>query len=295
MVLNKKLILILCVLFSFFEIAKPEDYIIKQNETLSSLLFEKDCAPIYGKKGCLKKTLELNPNIKNPNFIKPNTIIKLPEIQNYYNVNNEDPKLIFPKEISQNIEQNKINISLSKGYSKTIKQNSSINADSIIETSVSNLSFSTMLNHSYTINGFVSLVSLLNYNQSFANQSKFIIGAELNKKLTNYLNAEIGLSQKPYFDLIDNHFELKQKYMMDMSLKLNSVFFNKMRQITTVTINPFSHPIKNNQSLEINLIKEITFLNQPINVGGYLKQSNYTINSSSEKTINYGLMLAIDF
>lgn len=98
----KKSIIISIVIVSM-NISRANDYtyIVKKDDTLTSILYEHNLKPIYGKKGTLAETLRLNPTLKlngNENKILPNMKIIL--------VNNAIPDQQINKhtEVETNLE-----------------------------------------------------------------------------------------------------------------------------------------------------------------------------------------------
>lgn len=63
--------------------SRANDYIVKKGDTLTSILYEKNLRPVYGKDGTLAETLKLNPKIKlsGGNKIFPNMKIVLANIK----------------------------------------------------------------------------------------------------------------------------------------------------------------------------------------------------------------------
>lgn len=71
-------------LYSFSTLAQPNtgyvQVLVKKGDTLSDLLETHFLRPIYGRKGNLLKTIELNPHLaKRPNLLKPGETIILPK------------------------------------------------------------------------------------------------------------------------------------------------------------------------------------------------------------------------
>jgi hypothetical protein len=74
---KKYIIIVIAVIFSLKVSAGEYIYVVKKGETLSSILFDQNLEPIYGKKGNLKKILKLNLIVNDGNKIFPGKIIKL--------------------------------------------------------------------------------------------------------------------------------------------------------------------------------------------------------------------------
>ena len=61
---KRNAILLACMTMSLNVSAETSVYVVKEGDTLSSILFEKNIAPIYGRRGNLVEILNLNPAIK---------------------------------------------------------------------------------------------------------------------------------------------------------------------------------------------------------------------------------------
>ena len=56
-------------------------YIVKQGDSLSSIAKKEISKYVYGKNGSLGQLISLNPQIKNPNFIRTGQVINLPKVE----------------------------------------------------------------------------------------------------------------------------------------------------------------------------------------------------------------------
>ena len=72
--------IIVTIIISNLNISIANEYVVKKNDTLSSILYQHNLLPIYGKNGSLARTLKLNPKSKmrsDGNIIFPKTKIIL--------------------------------------------------------------------------------------------------------------------------------------------------------------------------------------------------------------------------
>jgi hypothetical protein len=65
------------------QVLSAESYVVSSRDTLSEIAYKAFPGPVYGEAGSLKKLLELNPHIKNPDIVLPGEVIKLktPELK----------------------------------------------------------------------------------------------------------------------------------------------------------------------------------------------------------------------
>lgn len=84
---NWNISFLVCATMSFNSSASEVVHIVKFGDTISSILFDLDLKPIYGKRGLLKETLRLNPKVNNRKDFKifPGEKIKISLANNLAN------------------------------------------------------------------------------------------------------------------------------------------------------------------------------------------------------------------
>jgi hypothetical protein len=87
-------------------------YVVKKGDTVSKIAYQNISKKIYGNDGAINKILKLNPQIKNPNFIKPGEVInfdeKVPLELSKVSLERqpgEDPVSSSPNDIEKHVEE----------------------------------------------------------------------------------------------------------------------------------------------------------------------------------------------
>lgn len=78
--LKSILVFLLCLIpfLSHAELLSPQLYRVQKNQTLSGITFKTLGGPIYGPRGNLRRVLDINQQIKDPDYILPGYLINIP-------------------------------------------------------------------------------------------------------------------------------------------------------------------------------------------------------------------------